>query len=52
MHPHEAIVNVLKAYGIPEEQKVDTDNGPRTAFEIMEAHVMAALDEIEEGTPE
>lgn len=49
MGKHEAIVEVLKAYGIDPDQTVQTDNGPRSAFDILEAHVMAAMDEIEEG---
>jgi hypothetical protein len=49
---HEAIAGVLRAYGIDPEQVVNTDTGPRTAFQVLEAHVMAGIDEIEEGTPE
>jgi len=47
MGKHEAIVAVLQAYGIDPDQVVETDSGTRTAFEIMEAHIMAAMDEIE-----
>lgn len=52
MGKHEAIVAVLQAYGIDPDQVVETDTNERTAFEIIEAHILAALDEIEEGTPE
>lgn len=52
MGKHEAIVAVLQAYGIDPDQVVETDTGKRTAFDVLEAHVLAGLDEIEEGTPE
>ena len=48
MGKHEAIVAVLQAFGIDPDQTIETDTGTRTAFEILEAHVLAAIDEIEE----
>ena len=46
----ESIVAVLVAHEIDPDQVVTTDSGPRTAYDVMEAHVMAGMDEIEEGT--
>ena len=46
----ESIVAVLVAHEIDPDQVVTTDSGPRTAFDVLEAHVMAGMDEIEEGT--
>ena len=51
MTQREAICEVLRANGIDPDQVVNTDSGPRTAFDVMEANVMAGMDEIEEGTP-
>ena len=50
MTQREAICEVLKANSIDPDQAVETDTGIRTAFDVMEANVMAGLDEIEEGT--
>lgn len=47
MEKHEAISAVLQAYGIDPDSSVKTDNGTRTAFDILEAYVMLAMDEIE-----
>ena len=46
----EAIIEVLKAHEIDPDMTVDTDSGPRTAYDVMEAHIMAGVDEIDEGT--
>ena len=46
----ESIVAVLVAHEIDPDQVVTTDSGPRTAFDVMEAHVMAGMDEIEDGS--
>lgn len=46
----ESIVAVLVAHEVDPDQVVTTDSGPRTAYDVMEAHVMAGMDEIEEGT--
>ena len=50
MTKRESIVAVLVAHEIDPDQVVTTDSGPRTAYDVMEAHVMAGMDEIEEGT--
>tara|TARA_B100001778_G_scaffold334952_2_gene349512 strand:- start:24208 stop:24360 length:153 start_codon:yes stop_codon:yes gene_type:complete len=50
MSGREQINEFLKANGIDPDQEVATDSGTRTAYEITEAHLMAAMDEIEEGT--
>lgn len=54
MSTHEAICGVLRAYGYDPDTVVQTSTGPRTTFQVLEAHVMAGIDEIEEGegTPE
>lgn len=41
------IENLLKANNIDPNETVENDNGIRTAYEIVEAHLMAAMDEIE-----
>ena len=40
------IVSILEAYNINPEQNIETPNGNRTAFEILEEHIMNGLDEI------
>ena len=50
MTKRESIVAVLVAHEIDPDQVVTTDSGPRTAFDVLEAHVMAGMDEIEDGT--
>jgi hypothetical protein len=42
-----AIVEVLNQLGIDPDTPIDPNVNGRTAYEIMEAHVMAAIDEIE-----
>lgn len=49
MTQREAIIAILQANEIDPDSAVKTDTGPRRAFDVMEAHVMAGLDEIEEG---
>lgn len=47
MSKHEAIEAVIRAYGLDPDTVVETENGKRTIFEVVEAGIMAALDEIE-----
>jgi len=44
----EAILNILKIQEVDPEKIVQTDTGPRTAFEILEGYVFCALDAISE----
>ena len=45
----QAITALLHNAGIKPDMEVETDAGMRSAFEILEAAVMGALDEIEEA---
>lgn len=48
MTKREAILAVLEANEVRPDAIITTTSGKRTAFDIMEAHIMAAMDEIEE----
>lgn len=50
MSGREHIEAALRANDIDPDSTVTTDSGTRTAYEIAEAHLMAAMDEIEEGS--
>lgn len=50
MTKREAIAAILHDAGFTTDQIVNTDDGHRTAFEVLEGAVEGALDEIEEGT--
>tara|TARA_B100000614_G_scaffold262909_1_gene300669 strand:+ start:170231 stop:170389 length:159 start_codon:yes stop_codon:yes gene_type:complete len=49
MSGREHIEATLRANDIDPDEAIQTDSGTRTAYEIAEAHLMAAMDEIEEG---
>ena len=42
------IVAILDNEGIKPDQEVNTASGKRTAFQVLEGHVLAGLDEIDE----
>lgn len=45
----QAIGVILDNAGVSYDQMVQTDAGERTAFQVLEAAVLGALDEIEEN---
>ena len=46
---NDLLSKILELQGIDPDSTVDTDNGERTAFQVLESAVMGALDQIEDG---
>ncbi len=42
------LIDLLRQQGIDPDYQVETDDGNRTAYEVLEAAVLGALEQIEE----
>lgn len=49
MKGREHIEEALRANGLDPDEAVETDSGTRTVYQVVEAHIMAAMDEIEDA---